>query len=285
MYRQGTPPRRETRGNRLNTQIDITGTSPFDAIKRVDENGNEYWLARDLMPLMGYTKWERFDSAISKAKISAANTGTDPDQHFSRLREEPTVGRPKEDYELTRFAAYLIAMNCDVRKTEVANAQGYFAVRTRQAEVSASRLSLPSPEIERAELSNAQVRMLKAAEGLLDTDWLASKAKVVIARGLGEEPEINPDDVPLYVPDFVKAKGVARKADIESIQSWFGRRVAGLYEEAHGIKPGKRTSELPNGQIRETYAWTQRDLTLFEEVWEIHYAARYTPQTALELDS
>jgi hypothetical protein len=166
-----------------------------------------------------------------------------------------------------------------LRDSEIAK-----AVRTYLLDIE----EIAGPEIrteavERAELSHAQVRMLKAADGLLDHGWLASKAKVVIARGLGEEPELDPMDVPLYVPDFVKAKGVTRKADIESIQSWFGRRVAGLYEEAHGVKPGKRTSELPNGQIRETYAWTQRDLPLFEEVWEVHYAAKYTPQTELSL--
>lgn len=137
--------------------------------------------------------------------------------------------------------------------------------------------------IGRVHLSRAQVSMLRAAEGLVDTDWLASKAKVAIARGLGEEPEIDPADVPLYVPDFVKTKGVTKRSDIESIQSWFGRRVAALYEERHGTRPGKRTSELPNGQIRETYAWTQRDAELFEEVWEVYYAAKYAPQTELNV--
>lgn len=137
--------------------------------------------------------------------------------------------------------------------------------------------------IEAAAVSRAQVLLLKAADGLVDPSWLTSKAKVVIARGLGEEPEIDALDVPLYVPDFIKSKGVTSKRDVESIQSWFGRRVASLYEAEYGEKPGKRLSELPNGQIRETYAWTQRHQPFFEEAWGRWYAAEYAPQGVLNL--
>lgn len=138
-----------------------------------------------------------------------------------------------------------------------------------------------SEAADRAAISRAQLTMLDAARNLVDLSWLASKSKVVIARGLGEEPEIDADDVPLYVPDFLKAKGVTSRKDVESIQSWFGRRVASLHEAEHGEKPGKRASELPNGQIRETYAWTKRDLPLFEEAWTRWYADRYAAPLAL----
>lgn len=139
--------------------------------------------------------------------------------------------------------------------------------------------------IERAQVARAQLSMLQAAEGLagIDRDWLKVKERAVVARGLGEEPEIDPLDVPLYVPDFIKSKGVPAKRDIESIQSWFGRRVASLYEAEYGEKPGKRQSELPNGQIRETYAWTKRHLPFFEEAWDRWYAAEYTPQGVLDI--
>lgn len=153
------------------------------------------------------------------------------------------------------------------------------AVRTYLLDVE----EIAAPEVrseaaERAALSRVQVLMLKAAEGLVDSAWLASKAKVVLARGLGEEPDIDPLDVPLYVPDFIKAQGVTRKKDLESIQSWFGRRVASLCEAEYGEKPSKRVSELPNGSMRETYAWTKRHLPFFEEAWDRWYAAEYTPQ-------
>lgn len=255
---------------------DIVPASPFDAIRHVDDHG-EHWTARELMTLLGYTKWERFEDAIERARVSIASSGGASDQHASRSREA-SGKTERNNYRLTRYGAYMTAMNGDVRKPPIAAAQSYFAVKAREAEVR-------NEAIERAEVARAQLSMLQAAEGLagIDRDWLKAKERAVVARGLGEEPEIDPLDVPLYVPDFIKAKGVAAKRDIESIQSWFGRRVASLYEAEYGEKPGKRQSELPNGQIRETYAWTKRHLPFFDEAWDRWYAAEYTPQGELNL--
>lgn len=138
--------------------------------------------------------------------------------------------------------------------------------------------------IEKAAISRAQLRMLEAASGIVrDQVWLDTKARVVIARGLGEEPEIDPLDEPLYVPDFLKEKGITRKRDVASIMSWFGRRMV-LAAEAHGIEvPEKRTSELPNGTLRGTNAWTERHRPLFEEVWDRYYAADYDSAPAVLL--
>lgn len=131
--------------------------------------------------------------------------------------------------------------------------------------------------IERAALARVQILAYKAAEGLLERSWLATKAKIALARMAGEEPEIDPNDVPLYVPDFLKSKGLKKK-QIESEQSWFGKRAASLYEAEHGEKPGKRAADTPNGSVRSTLAWTQRDLPIFEEVWERWYAGKYAPE-------
>ncbi|EOM77655.1 hypothetical protein DW322_08665 [Rhodococcus rhodnii] len=113
--------------------------SPFDAIKQSRIDGREFWSARDLQPFMGYSKWQDFQNAIERAKAAAANAGHDAESMFvqvSKLMDAGNLG-PQEriDYELPRFACYLTFLNGDPRKPEVAAAQSYFAIRTREAEV------------------------------------------------------------------------------------------------------------------------------------------------------
>ncbi|WP_196522735.1 BRO family protein [Nostoc commune] len=107
-------------------------SSPFNTIRHLDDNGNEHWLARELMALLGYKKWERFVDAIDRAKIGCQNTGVSVQNHFTDAglytRNVPS------DYRLSRYACYLVAMNGDPRKPEIAAAQSYFAVKTHEAE-------------------------------------------------------------------------------------------------------------------------------------------------------
>ena len=110
--------------------------SPFDHVKQVDDRGEEFWSARDLMPLLGYKQWRQFSDSIDRAKAAAAAQNIDLTSNFADTRNNTgTAGRPAEDVLLTRFAAYLVAMNGDPRKPEVAAAQSYFAVKTREAEI------------------------------------------------------------------------------------------------------------------------------------------------------
>ncbi|MFE5582498.1 hypothetical protein [Kitasatospora sp. NPDC056531] len=138
-----------------------------------------------------------------------------------------------------------------------------------------------SEAVDRAELAALQMRVLAAAGGIVDAKWLELKARHVAARALGEEPEVAPEDRPLYVPDFLRGKGL-KKADILSVQSWFGRRAAALYEAEHGERPGTRTEDTARGSVRETVAWTYAALPVFEETWNRYYAALY-PQSPAQL--
>lgn len=121
--------------------------SPFDAIKNTNpETGTEFWSARDLMPLMGYPRWNEFKVPLERAMKSAEVQGNDVATLF-RGSAEKTSGRPREDFHLTRFAAYLVAMNGDPNKPEVAAAQAYFAIKTREAETRKAPAELTRREI------------------------------------------------------------------------------------------------------------------------------------------
>ncbi|GLW91762.1 hypothetical protein Aglo03_25780 [Actinokineospora globicatena] len=143
----------------------LFGDSPFDAIRRNDDRG-EYWSARDLMPLLGYLRWEDFRNAVDRAKAAAANVGDDVTGLFRGAPKKSGGGRPAEDFRLVRYAAYLVAMNGDPRKPEIAAAQTYFAVKTRQAETAPAPVALPNAR-QLAELVIAEADRADAAERAL----------------------------------------------------------------------------------------------------------------------
>jgi DNA-damage-inducible protein D len=157
------------------TDLNLFGASPFDAIRRTDEAG-EYWSARDLMPLLGYTNWREFKDAIDRAKITAANTGSEVTSLFGDAPKKLTAGRPAEDFRLARYAAYLVAMNGDPRKPEVAAAQTYFAVKTRESEIAPVQtpIALPSRRelalmvVEAEDRADAAEAMVKALQPKAD---------------------------------------------------------------------------------------------------------------------
>lgn len=117
----------------------------FEDIKHIDENGKEYWEARELMPLLEYSKWERFSNAIDNAKKSCENSGYNVDDHFPDAGKMVQIGsntkRKIQDYKLSRYACYLIVQNGDSRKKAVALGQTYFAIQTRKQELSEKEYS------------------------------------------------------------------------------------------------------------------------------------------------
>ncbi len=117
----------------------------FESIKRIDEKGCEFWYARELMPLLEYSKWENFSKVIQKAIDTCQNSNNNVLEHFPDVRKtlEMPNNAAKEiiDYKLSRYACYLIAQNGDSRKKTIALAQTYFAIQTRRQELSEKEYS------------------------------------------------------------------------------------------------------------------------------------------------
>lgn len=138
----------------------------FDnVIQRDDENQIEFWYARDLMPLLGYERWENFDKVIQRAVDSCYTAGIPIVNHFRGVTKMVRLGsgaqRNVKDYMLTRYACYLIAQNGDPQKEQIAFAQGYFAVQTRKQELIEERISYIERTEAREKLRESEKRLSK----------------------------------------------------------------------------------------------------------------------------
>lgn len=137
----------------MNNELREYQEKTFEDIKHRDELGDEYWEARELMNVLGYSKWGNFKKVIDKSKISCNISGNNVEDCFADVRKPITSGKGKieliEDYHLTRYACYLIVQNADPRKKAVALGQTYFAVQTRKMEITEEQYSKLSEDEKR----------------------------------------------------------------------------------------------------------------------------------------
>jgi hypothetical protein len=206
----------------LDVGVQLTGekttrapSSHFDAIRRTRTDGTEYWSARELMSMMGYTQanaWQKFKVPLERAMKAAKHRDLPLTSHFIRSDEKYTGGRPAMDYELSRMGAYLVAMNGDPNKEEVCGAQVYFAAKTREAEVTEeaiahstlaaqdggaqvyliSRAHSADPiatTIARARCARACMKVVALAKGILPDAQLEAEAKRILAEMRSADPQ------------------------------------------------------------------------------------------------
>ena len=121
------------------SELRVKEYKQFEDIKHINADGGEYWLARELSDTLDYSEWRNFSKVIDKARLACKNSGFDIADHFVEVNKMVEIGsgtsRNVTDYELSRYACYLIVQNGDPRKEVIAHGQTYFAIQTRRQEV------------------------------------------------------------------------------------------------------------------------------------------------------
>ncbi|MGW3491949.1 phage antirepressor KilAC domain-containing protein [Streptomyces sp. NPDC001054] len=184
--------------------------SPFDTIKQTGERG-EYWSARDLQTALGYVEWRKFEDAIERSIAACENSGLAPTDHFVGAAKKVPLGsgavRSVIDWHLSRYASYLIAMNGDSRKPEIAAAQTYFAVKTREAEAAAEQApatpALPDLTTPQGVLALAQ-QFTRTAEQLVEAD---RRVKELEPKALAHDTLMAAQDGDVLVRQAAKTLG------------------------------------------------------------------------------
>ncbi|MSR88477.1 MAG: DNA damage-inducible protein D [Candidatus Margulisbacteria bacterium] len=173
-----------------------------------DHNGVDYWLARNLQELLGYTEWRNFINTIQKAKEACQNSGQEVQDHFVDINKMVGVGsgaqRKVEDIMLTRYACYLIAQNGDPKKDPIAFAQSYFAVQTRKQELVEDRLNL--------------IERVQARKKLIETETELSK--IIYERGVDSQGF-----------GRIRSKGDQNNADVRQLLNKSGVKPEALPSE------------------------------------------------------
>ena len=183
----------------------------FEDIKHINENNEEYWEARELMKVLGYSKWSNFKKVIDKAKISCNLSSGNIQEHFAEVGKVLTVGNDAKievlDYYLTRYACYLIVQNGDSRKEVIALGQSYFAVQTRKMELT---------EEEFSKLNENQKRLYTRTHVKNKNQYLFETAKNAGVKNYGKFNNYGYQG--LYngetVQDIAQRKGISENEDI-----------------------------------------------------------------------
>lgn len=148
----------------MDKQLILELNNKFEGCANV-QDGVEYWMARDIQTLLGYSKWENFTQVIEKAKLACFNSHQPLGDHFVPVTKKVNIGsdtqREIDDIMLTRYACYLIAQNGDPRKPQIAFAQSYFAIQTRKQELLEERIALSERLIARKKLTETESELTK----------------------------------------------------------------------------------------------------------------------------
>ena len=246
--------------------IPVPGTS--SPIMAVQHDGTEWAAARHICEALGidwagqFTKLKK--KAWARVELISMHDSSGRKQEISMVdRRTLTMWLATIDTNRVNEAA---RPTLEAYQLEAANAlDSYFhkggAINPRAEEHQLNAL---------LRQSQMQMELCQAAKGLIHPDHLEAKARIVLARGLGEAPELDPATRPLYTADFLKSKNLSAKK-MKSVAPMFGKRMKALYTLEKGQEPEKYDLTLPNGQVRRVNGYTEADRPLMQRVWDQYY--------------
>lgn len=252
--------------NKLAT-IPVPGTST--PIMAVQHDGTEWVAVRPICDALG------IDSKSQRAKLHGKNWATGV-----IITSVGADGKSREMFMVDRRTLTMWLATIDTNRVSEAarpTLEAYQLEAANALDAYFHQGGAINPRAEEHQLnalmrqSQMQMELCQAAKGLIHPDHLEAKARIVLARGLGEAPELNPETRPLYTADFLKAKNLSAK-QMKSVAPMFGKRMKALYTLERGIEPKKYPMNLPNGQVREVNAYTEADRGLMDQVWQRYYA-------------
>ncbi|NYF53033.1 DNA damage-inducible protein D [Tunturiibacter gelidoferens] len=225
----------------------------LDNLKKTAANQENYWMARDLQIILGYKNWENFEKVIEKGKIACEGSGVKAGYHFLESKKMIEAGKgarvERADWYLTRYACYLIAMNGESSKPEIAKAQTYFAVQTRLQEIHAEE----DQDVERIKLRE-RVRT--------NNKTLAGVAKECGVQRFGIFNDAGYRGLyGMGIADIKRVKGIAEK---DSVLDFSGRAELA----AHDFRITQTESKLKREQISGEHRATEAHKIVGQEVRE-----------------
>ena len=253
-------------GNQLVT-IPIPGTS--NPIMAVQHDGTEWAAVRPICDALG------IDSKSQRAKLHGKNWATGV-----IITSVGADGKSREMFMVDRRTLTMWLATIDTNRVSEAartTLEAYQLEAANALDAYFHKGGAINPRAEEHQLNalmrESQMRMelCQAAKGLIHPDHLEAKARIVLARGLGEVPELDPETRPLYTADFLKSKNLSNKK-MKSVAPMFGKRMKALYTLEKGREPQKYDLTLSNGQVRQVNGYTEADRELMQQVWDEYYA-------------
>lgn len=268
----------------MDSTLSTSLNKSFEDIKKIDENGLEYWEARDLMPLLEYTDWRNFIGVIQKAQKACKNSGQFINYHFVDIDKMIIIasGTPKEttrfiqDYKLSRYACYLIAQNGDPSKRAIATAQTYFAIQTRTQEIFQQLNKNEKRLFVRGEIKDHNKQLFATAKQAGVSNFAKfnnagyqglygmRKDQIQMKKGIGKDDILDRAGTTELAANLFRITQTDEKIKKEDIKSEFkannthfvvGKKVRQTIRDIGGtmpetLKPEKHIKELENEQKR-----------------------------------